>query len=215
MVTTAFFLLLVAVALQRMLEVRVSRLNEADLKLRGGLEHAAGQMPVMVAVHTAWLVCTFLEVWLLQRPFRGGLGLFAAIAFALGQALRLLAIHQLGERWTVKIITVPGAAPVTGGIFRYLRHPNYVGVIIEIAALPLIHGAWLTALIFSIANGVLLSRRIQAEEHALAEASDYAEQFSGLPRLVPKLRSPARRSRESARSTGKAPSDDAPNAKIV
>lgn len=187
MVTTAFFLLVCAVALQRLLEVRVSRLNEADLARRGGREHAAEQMPVMVAVHSAWLVCTWLEVWLLDRPFRRWLALFMLLAFAVGQVLRLLAIHQLGERWTVKVITVPGAAPVTGGIFRYLRHPNYVGVIVEIAALPLIHGAWLTALVFSIANGVLLSRRIAAEERALGASSDYDRQFAGLPRLVPKL----------------------------
>jgi methyltransferase len=187
MVTTAFFLLVCAVALQRLLEVRVSRLNEAALALRGGREHAAGQMPVMVAVHSAWLVCTGLEVWLLDRPFRGWLALCAGVLFAAGQVLRLLAIHQLGERWTVKVITVPGAPPVTGGIFRYLRHPNYVGVILEIATLPLVHGAWLTALVFTIANGVLLSRRIAAEESALAETSDYAQQFAGLPRLVPKL----------------------------
>lgn len=187
MVTTAFFLLVCAVALQRVLEVRVSRLNEADLARRGGREHAAEQMPVMVAVHGAWLVCTWLEVWLLDRPFRRWLALFALVAFAVGQVLRLLAIHQLGERWTVKVITVPGAPPVTGGIFRYLRHPNYVGVIIEIAALPLIHGAWLTALVFSVANGVLLSRRIAAEERALGASSDYDREFAGLPRLVPKL----------------------------
>lgn len=199
MVTTFFHVLVVAVALQRMLEVRVSRLNEAELTRRGGREHAHAQMPVMITVHTAWLVCTLLEVWLLQRPFRGLLAAFALVVFAIGQVLRLLAIHQLGVRWTVKVFTVPGASPVTGGIFRYLRHPNYVGVILEIAALPLIHGAWLSALVFSIANGVLLFRRITAEERALAETSDYAERFAELPRLVPAL---ARfRAREEARAT--------------
>jgi len=187
MVTTAYYVLLIAVALQRVLEVRVSRLNEAELAQRGGVEHAQAQMPVMIAVHSAWLLCTLLEVWLLERPFRGLLALFAMLAFALGQTLRLLAIHQLGGRWTVKVFTVPGETPVTGGIFRYLRHPNYVGVILEIAALPLIHGAWATALVFSVANGVLLARRIEAEEHALAATSDYAERFAGRPRLVPRL----------------------------
>jgi len=195
MVTTAFSLLVGAVALQRLLEVRVSRLNEADLARRGGREHAAEQMPIMVAVHSAWLVCTWLEVWLLDRPFRRWLALSMLVAFAVGQVLRLLAIHQLGVRWTVKVITVPGAAPVTGGIFRYLRHPNYVGVIIEIATLPLIHGAWLTALLFTIANGVLLSRRITAEERALNTSSDYDGEFEGLPRLVPKLHSSLARPR--------------------
>ena len=186
MVTTAYYVLLVAVALQRILEVAASRLNEAELKLRGGVEHAQAQMPMMIAVHTAWLISTPLEVWLLERPFRGLLAAFAMFLFALGQALRLLAIHELGGRWTVKVFTVPGESPVTGGIFRYLRHPNYLGVILEIAALPLIHGAWLSALVFSIANGVLLSRRIEAEERALAATSDYAQRFADRPRLMPK-----------------------------
>jgi len=190
MVTKAYFVLVVAVALQRMLEVRVSRLNEAELKARGALEHAQEQMPVMVAVHTAWLVCIFLEVGLLDRPFRGGLAFFSLVVFCAGQVLRLLAIHALGTRWTVKVITLPRESPVTGGVFRYLRHPNYVGVILEIAALPLIHGAWLTAVVFSVLNGLLLSRRIRAEEQALQASSDYAERFADRPRLWPKLGGP-------------------------
>jgi methyltransferase len=187
MVTKAYFLLVIAVALQRMLEVRVSRLNEAELKDRGALEHAQAQMPVMVAVHSAWLVSIFIEVGLFDRAFRGGLALAFLVVFCVGQVLRLLAIHALGTRWTVKVITLPREAPVTGGVFRYLRHPNYVGVILEIAALPLIHGAWLTAIVFSAANGLLLARRIRAEEQALEASSDYGERFRDRPRLVPKL----------------------------
>lgn len=187
MVTKAYFFLVFAVAVQRLLETRISRLNEEELKKRGAVEHAPEQMPVMVALHTAWLLATVLEVWLFERPFRGTLAIVAALFFCLGQALRLLAMSQLGERWTVKVITLPGASPVTGGIFRYLRHPNYVGVILELAALPLIHGAWLTALMFSVVNGLLLSLRIRAEEHALSDGTDYAERFRNLPRLVPKL----------------------------
>ncbi|MDB4976938.1 MAG: hypothetical protein JWN48_5279 [Myxococcaceae bacterium] len=188
MVTSYLFLLL-AVVVQRLLEVRISRLNEAQLKARGASEHAPEQMPVMIAVHATWLVACALEVWLFHRPLTRWLALLSLLLFCGGQALRLLAIHQLGGRWTVKIITLPGAAPVTGGIFRYLRHPNYVGVVLEIAALPLIHGAYLTALVFSIANGVLLSRRIRAEERALSESSNYEAAFAGRPRMVPQLSS--------------------------
>ncbi|MDB4985488.1 MAG: hypothetical protein JWN04_666 [Myxococcaceae bacterium] len=184
---SSYLFLVAAVVLQRLLEVRISRLNEAGLRARGASEHAPEQMPVMIAVHAAWLASCLLEVWLLHRPLTRWLALFALLLFCVGQALRLLAIRELGERWTVKIITLPGASPVTGGIFRYLRHPNYVGVVLEILALPLIHGAWLTALVFSVANGVLLSRRIAAEEHALSESGDYEAQFQGRPRMVPRL----------------------------
>lgn len=187
MVTAAYLLLLFAVALQRLLEVRISRLNEADLLLRGGREHAPEQMPVMIAVHTGWLVSAIAEVLLLDRPFRRWLGLSALLVFCAGQLLRILAISALKERWTVKVITLPDAPPVSAAIFRYVRHPNYLGVILEISALPLVHGAYLTAIVFTIANGLLLKQRIRAEEQALCESSDYATRFEGRPRLLPKL----------------------------
>jgi methyltransferase len=185
MVTIAYVILVLAVAVQRMLEVRVSRLNEAELHARGGLEHAHAQMPFMVALHTAWLVAALAEVLLLDRPFLKVLAVPALIVFCVGQVLRVAAIGALGGRWTVKVMVVPGESPVSRGIFRYLRHPNYLGVILEIAALPLIHGAWLTALVFSVANGVLLRLRIRAEERALAETSDYDARFAERPRFWP------------------------------
>ena len=185
MVTTAYVILVLAVATQRMLEVRVSRLNEAELRARGGREHAHAQMPFMVALHGCWLVATVGEVVLLDRPFHRELALPALLVFCVGQVLRVVAIHALGSRWTVKVMVVPGEPPVSGGIFRFLRHPNYLGVILEIAALPLIHTAWLTALAFSVGNGLLLRARIRAEERALSETSDYEARFAERPRFWP------------------------------
>ncbi|HEY6880094.1 MAG TPA: isoprenylcysteine carboxylmethyltransferase family protein [Polyangiales bacterium] len=185
MVTWAYVCLLACVVVQRLLEVRVSKRHEALLRARGASEHAPAQMPWMVALHASWLSCCLLEVWLLHRPFRLWLGLLALLVFSLGQLLRLLAIEALGGRWTVKIITLPGAPAISHGIFRYLRHPNYLGVILEIAALPLIHGAWLTALVFSIANGALLYARIGAEERALQNTGDYRERFANRSRFLP------------------------------
>ena len=185
MVTTAYVILILAVAAQRMLEVRVSRLNEAELRARGGLEQAHAQMPFMVALHGAWLVATLAEVLLRERPFRLSLAVPALLVFCVGQVLRIAAITALGSRRTVKVMVVPDESPVTSGIFRYVRHPNYLGVILEIAALPLIHGAWLTALVFSIGNGVLLRARIRAEERALADTSDYRARFAERPRFLP------------------------------
>ncbi|HEX5656470.1 MAG TPA: isoprenylcysteine carboxylmethyltransferase family protein [Polyangiales bacterium] len=186
MVTRAYVCLLVCVVIQRLIEVRVSKRNEAALLQQGASEHAPGQMPWMIALHAGWLVSSLLEVWLFERPFRVWLAVLALLVFSAGQVLRLLAIQALDDRWTVKVITLPGAPAISDGIFRYLRHPNYLGVVLEIAALPLVHGAWLTALLFSIANGLLLRARIRAEEQALRETGDYDERFAGRPRFVPR-----------------------------
>ncbi len=99
------------------------------------------------------------------------------------QALRYWAIATLGWRWNTRIVVVPGTAPVTAGPYRWVRHPNYVAVIAEMIALPLVHGAWLTALVFSVGNALLLRVRIRAEEQALGEPWQHA--FAGRPRFVP------------------------------
>jgi methyltransferase len=137
----------------------------------------------MVVVHTLFPFACVGEVLILKRPFPGALGL-AALAVSLGaQALRWWAITTLGWRWNTRIIVVPGSSPVTGGPYRFLRHPNYLAVILEMASIPLVHGAWLTALVFSALNAVLLAVRIPAEERALGQP--YAEAFEGRSRLLP------------------------------
>jgi methyltransferase len=188
MLTRALFSgLWLALVVQRLWEMRVSRRHEAALRARGAIEHAPEQMPWMIAVHTGWLVGSLLEVWLLQRPFMLALAVPALLLFALGQSLRLSAMHTLGERWTVRVITPTSGEPaVARGIYRYVRHPNYLGVILEIAALPLIHGAYLAALLGSVCNALLLWARIRAEERALSQTSSYAAQFQGRPRFVPR-----------------------------
>ena len=186
MVTQSLFAMLVfAVILQRLWEVSLSRRHESALRARGGVEHAAHQMPWMIALHAGWLLCMLLEVFALHRTVSWALSLVALLAFALGQGLRLWAMHTLGTRWTVKILTLPAVPPVDEGPFRYLRHPNYLGVVLEIAALPLVHGAWLTAVVFTLLNGIMLTYRIRAEERALSQTSDYADHFRGKSRLVP------------------------------
>jgi len=170
--------LVAAVAGQRLWELRRSRCNERELRAAGAVEHAPAQMPVMRALHGAWLVATVAEVFVLHRAFSPALAAPAAIAFVAGQGLRLAAMRALGARWTVKILVLPDAPPVRRGVFRFVRHPNYLGVGLEIAALPLIHGAWITALTFSAANAALLWRRVRAEEHALETTGrDYKATF--------------------------------------
>jgi methyltransferase len=186
MVTQILFTLLLGVlALQRLAELRLSRKNEAALLASGGREHAAGHFVFMQVLHTAWFAAALLEVWIFQRPFIPLLGAAALLLFLGGQALRYAAIRSLGPRWTVRVITLPDSPPVTGGIYRYIRHPNYLGVVLEIAALPLLHTAYLTAVVFSAANAILLLVRIRAEEQALSREIQYAEKFSGIPRFIP------------------------------
>ena len=191
MVTRAWFTAFVmAVAVQRLLEVRHSRRNERQLLNRGAQEHAASQMAVMAALHTLWLAASVIEVWVFRPPFRPWLAIAALTLFALGQTLRLLAIRALGPRWTVRVMTLPAAEPVVDGIYRYIRHPNYLGVILEIAALPLVHGAVWSSASFSVANAVVLSARIRAEEQALSRDNGYARHFGARGRFLPSSRGP-------------------------
>jgi methyltransferase len=164
----AYTMLIALVALLRLIELRISRRNVAALKARGAVEVGAGHYPWMVAVHASFLVGCPLEVWLLDRPWIAGLGLPMLVLFAAGMGLRYWAIRTLGVRWCTRVIVVPGEPLVTTGPFRLLRHPNYLGVVLELVALPLVHTAWLTAVLASVANGLVLRRRVVAEAAALA-----------------------------------------------
>jgi methyltransferase len=184
----AFAVFVVLVALERLAELRLSRRNENRLRKLGAREHAAGHFVAMQLLHTLWLVSIVLEVTLLRPAFQLWLSALAALCFGIGQWLRYAAIHALGGRWTVRVLTLPGAAPVSRGIYRYLRHPNYLGVVLEIATLPMMHTAWRSALVFSLANAVLLAVRIRKEEQALSRNGGYDEALGPLPRLWPSFR---------------------------
>jgi len=176
------------VALQRLAELRLSRRNERQLRKLGAREHAPGHFIAMQLLHTLWLVSVVLEVILLRPPLQPWVSVPAALCFGLGQWLRYAALNALGGRWSVRILTLPGAAPVARGVYRYLRHPNYLGVVFEIAALPLMHSAWRSAVVFSLANAVLLVVRIREEERALTGNGGYHEALGPLPRFWPSFR---------------------------
>jgi methyltransferase len=180
-----YTLLVAAVAAGRLVELRIAERHRRSLLARGGVEAGVGHYPWMVALHTAFLIACPLEVWLLDRPFIPGLAAAMLVLLALAVALRWWVIATLGERWTTRILFLPGASPITGGPYRFLRHPNYLAVAAEIAALPLVHTAWVTALVFSALDAWLLRVRIRAEEAALASSSDYAAVFADRPRLLP------------------------------
>jgi len=155
------------VACQRLAELRLSRANLRKALARGAVEYGRGHFPVMAALHAAFLCSCALEVVLLHRPFPGAVGWAALALFALAQGLRYWAIASLGDRWNVRVIVVPGEALVVRGPYRYVRHPNYIAVAVEVATLPLVHGAYLTAVAFSALNAALLRVRIRTEEAAL------------------------------------------------
>jgi methyltransferase len=162
-----FFALVVAVALERVAELVVSRRHAAVLRARGAAEHGAGHYPVMVALHTALLLAAPLEVRLLDRPFLPWLG-WPMLALVAGtMTLRWWVVATLGERWTTRVLVLPGAPLVAGGPFRLLRHPNYLAVAVEVVALPLVHSAWVTALCCGLANLAVLAARIRVEDRAL------------------------------------------------
>jgi methyltransferase len=156
---------------ERIYELVVSRRNAATAFARGGIEYGQRHFPWMVALHTGLLLACIAEVVLLDRPFIPWLGWpMLAIAIAC-QIARYWIISSLGSQWNTRVIVVPGAGRVTSrGLYRWFTHPNYVVVAIEGVALPLVHTAWITAIVFTVLNAVLLlGFRIPTENRALRE----------------------------------------------
>jgi len=161
-----YLVLLLAVAAERVAELVVSQRNLTWSRARSGLEFGAGHYPAMVALHV-WLLAGCL-VEASRRSFLPALG-WPMLAVVLGsQALRWWCIATLGRQWNTRVVIVPGAGRVRGGPYRWLNHPNYLAVVLEGAALPLVHSCWLTALVFSALNAALLRVRIGVENQALA-----------------------------------------------
>lgn len=154
---------LAIVAVQRLIELRVAEQRTRALLARGGIEIAREQHPWFVALHSSWLLAMLIFVPAAAIPNR-----WLLVAFALLQCGRIWVITSLGPYWTTRVITVPNAPLVRRGPYRFLRHPNYAIVVLEIGLLPLAFGAWEIAAFFSIANAILLTWRIRAEDSALS-----------------------------------------------
>ena len=161
---TPAVLLLAFVTLERLAELVLARRNTRALLAQGAVEHAPGHYPLIVALHALWLAG--LWVFGASQP----VSLFWFSIFVLLQVGRLWVLATLGPRWTTRIIVLPGAPLVARGPYRFVSHPNYLVVIGEIAVLPLCFGLWWFAIIFSIANALILTIRIRAEAAALAGA---------------------------------------------
>lgn len=172
---TAYAALLLAVGVQRLAELRVARRNARAARARGAVEAGAAHYPWMVALHATLPAACLIEVWALDRPWVPALGASMLALLAAATVIRCWVIATLGGRWTTRVLYVPGDPLVTGGPFRWVRHPNYLVVAAEVAALPLVHTAWITAIVFSIGNAVLLAIRIAAEDDLLRRVAGAPE----------------------------------------
>jgi methyltransferase len=155
-------LLLAFITLQRLAELVLARSNVAGLRARGAIEIGAGHSPGMVALHALWIAA--LWVWGWDRP----LIWLWVVVYAVLQAGRAWVLATLGRRWTTRVFIVPGETLVAKGPYRFVSHPNYVVVVLEIFLTPLAFGLWGVSLVFGIANLLLLAWRIRVENRALA-----------------------------------------------
>jgi len=163
-------LLLVVMIGQRLGELHLSAKHLRWIRAHGGREYGARHFPLIVAVHTLFPILFFLEL----AHYRAQPGALWPLWLALlvaASALRYSAIIALGERWTTRVFVIPGLAPVRRGPYRWLRHPNYVAVVLEFIAAPMLFGAWRTALVISVLNAAILTVRIRCENDALQRAA--------------------------------------------
>jgi len=164
----AYLFLVLATGAERVVELVISTRNAKAALANGGREFGQRHFPWMVALHTLLLLACIAEVFFADRPFIPLLGWPMLALVILSQVLRYWCISTLGSQWNTRVIVVPGLSRVTGGPYRWLSHPNYVAVVIEGFALPLVHSAWVTALAFTVLNAILLlGFRIPTENRAL------------------------------------------------
>ncbi len=163
-----YVVLVVLVGFERVAELVVSLRNASWSFAQGGVESGRGHYPFMVALHTGLLAGCLVEA--AHRPFVPALGWTMLVIVLLSQGLRWWCITVLGRQWNTRVIVAPGLRLVARGPYRWMRHPNYVAVVAEGIALPLVHTAWVTAVVFTVLNIPLLAIRIRSEEAALNAA---------------------------------------------
>src|SRR5580693_7816443 len=183
----AFLGLLVAVALLRIVELQISRRHQQAMIARGAAKVEEPRFRWMVLLHTGVLIGAALEVVFLRRPF---IPILAAIMFAIflaANVVRWWVIRTLGNHWNVQVMDSTRLGVVSSGPFRYVRHPNYAAVFAEMLSLPLIHTAWITAVVGTIAHMGVLAQRLSTEERVLFANPDYRAAMTGKPRFLPGL----------------------------
>ena len=179
--------LLLAVALLRLAELRISKRHQREMLARGAAKIDEPRFRWMVLLHIAVLLGAALEVVLLRRPFILWLAAPMLAVFLAANAVRWWVIRTLGEHWNVQVMDSTRLGVITSGPFRYVRHPNYAAVFAEMLALPLIHTAWMTAAAGAIAHIGVLAQRLSTEERVLFANPDYRAAMTGKPRFLPGL----------------------------
>ena len=172
-----FSIVISIVILQRLIELIIAKRNEKWMRRQGAFEAGASHYPVMVSMHIGFFISLLAEVFLFGRSLSPAWILFLVV-FLMTQVARIWCLTSLGKFWNTKIIILPGADVVQKGPYKWIRHPNYVIVTTELLVLPLMFGAYITALIFTLLNAWMLSVRIPAEEKALKKATNYSKKFS-------------------------------------
>jgi len=177
--------LLLATGIMRLIEAIVSAHR---IRARRDIPIAEPWLfPMMALLHVGLVVAPLLEVLWFERPFVPALAVAAGTVLVLATALRVWTLRTIGRAWNVRILRPRPEAVVTTGPYAWIRHPNYLAVILEVVSLPLLHTAWIAALALTMLNAVVLYQRIRVEEAELRSLSVWRETMANRPRLVPYL----------------------------
>ena len=182
-----FLALLLAVAVMRIFELRISKKHQQEMTARGAAKVNDPNFRWMAMFHTLVLIGAAVEVVFLQRPFWPALAIPMLALFVIANIVRWWVIRTLGEHWNVQVMDSTKLGVITTGPFAYVRHPNYAAVFLEMFFLPMIHTAWITAIAGSLAHAIVLSQRLATEEKVLFADPQYRAAMSSKPRFVPGL----------------------------
>jgi methyltransferase len=185
--TIAYLALLGLVGIGRLVELGISRRNQRQLEKRGVRKVAEPHFRWMVLLHGGVLIAAAVEVVVLHRPLIPALAIPMAVLFVLANLLRWWVIRTLAGHWNVQVMASSNVGVVTSGPYKWVRHPNYVAVVIELFSLPMIHTAWITALVGTIANLEVLRRRLAVEDGVLLANPIYRASMGSKPRFLPRL----------------------------
>lgn len=179
-----FVLVLSMVGMQRLVELSIAKRNERWMRQAGAYEVGAGHYPFIVLMHSFFFISLLAEVLYFKRDLANW-GVLLLALFLLLQLIRVWTLLSLGKFWNTKIIVLPGASVIKKGPYKYMRHPNYMVVALELLLLPLAFQAYLTALIFTLLNIAVMALRIPLEEKALQQATNYEQEFKAKSRFYP------------------------------
>jgi methyltransferase len=185
--TVAYICLLVLVGIERLVEVAISRRNQSKLIEQGVQKIREPHFPWLVLFHAVVLVAAGAEVLFLHRPLIPWLAISMAALFVLSNVIRYWVIYLLAGLWNIQIMDSGRVGIVTSGPYRWVRHPNYVGVVLEVFSLPMIHTAWITAVAGTLGYFEILRRRIQIEDSVLMANPAYREAMGDKPKFFPRL----------------------------